>query len=147
MYFPLPLFSFYYLIDHCQVFVRSSFHVLLCNNYCFSLTPCNVPSIRCFCLYFSLTCLTSDYYSAINRIGITVIRVWCQIQCIDVLVRTLNSDSLRCKRLHLYTHTHTYICIYMQFSKITFPVFQNTESNTSPSELLIEMQKIVNEKT
>ena len=35
----------------------------------------------------------------------------------------------------------------MQFSKITFPVFQNTESNTSPNELLIKMQKIVNQKT
>ena len=56
--------------------MRSSFLVLLCDNYCFSLAPCNAAEIRFFfCLYVSLKCLTSDYYSAINRIGITVIRV------------------------------------------------------------------------
>ena len=43
-------------------------------------------------------------------------------------------------------YPHIYIYIYIQFSKITFLVFQNTEANILPSELLIKMQKIINEK-
>ena len=42
--------------------------------------------------------------------------------------------------------TPTFIYIYIQFNKITFLVFQNTEANILPSELLIKMQKIINEK-
>ena len=34
----------------------------------------------------------------------------------------------------------------MQFSEITFLVPQNIESNTLPSELLIRIRKIINEK-
>ena len=86
-------FSFYYLIDYCQVLCTRPFLYCYVIIIVFGLAPCNVAQIRFFCWYFSQTCLTSDYYSAINRIGITVIRVWCQIQYIDVLVRTLNCDT------------------------------------------------------
>ena len=34
----------------------------------------------------------------------------------------------------------------MQFSEITFLVPQNIKSNTLPSELLIRIRKIINEK-
>ena len=47
---------------------------------------------------------------------------------------------------HARTHTHTHTHTYMQFGKITFQVLQNTESNTLPSELLIRIRKIINEK-
>ena len=51
-------------------------------------------------------------------------------------------------RTHACTHTHTrtHTHIYMQFGKMTFQVLQNTESNTLPSELLIRIRKIINEK-
>ena len=47
---------------------------------------------------------------------------------------------------HTRTHPHSHTHIYMQFGKITFQVLQNTESNTLPSELLIRIRKIINEK-
>ena len=47
---------------------------------------------------------------------------------------------------HAHTRIHIYIYIYMQFSEITFLVPQNIESNTLPSELLIRIRKIINEK-
>ena len=39
-----------------------------------------------------------------------------------------------------------YTNIYPQFSKTTSLMLQNTESNTLQSELLIRIQKIINEK-
>ena len=47
---------------------------------------------------------------------------------------------------HAHAHTRIHIYIYMQFSEITFLVPQNIKSNTSPSELLIRIRKIINEK-
>ena len=47
---------------------------------------------------------------------------------------------------HAHTRIHIYIYICMQFSEITFLVSQNIKSNTLPSELLIRIRKIINEK-
>ena len=51
-----------------------------------------------------------------------------------------NSSSDRFQMHLKYTN------IYPQFSKTTSLMLQNTESNTLPSELLIRIQKIINEK-
>ena len=48
--------------------------------------------------------------------------------------------------IYIYIYIYIHIYIYMQFSEITFLVPQNIESNTLPSELLIRIQKIINEK-
>ena len=48
--------------------------------------------------------------------------------------------------IYIYIYVYIYIYIYMQFSEITFLVPQNIKSNTLPSELLIRIRKIINEK-
>ena len=148
MYFYLPLFSFYYLIDHCQVFVRSSFHVLLCNNYCFSLTPCNVPSIRCFLLVFQfdvfdirlLLCNKSHWNHGYTCLVANLVH---RCPCKNFELR-----HPYVVKACIYIHTHIYMYIYVvqqdNFSSISEHRIKYITERTFDR---IKCKKIINKKT
>ena len=111
---------------------------------CILLTK-NTQKIFCLLLLCGISELQDNKYTMITE----------RIRNIFVYDKNLHARKIFHKTVEMYlkytnrythacTHTHTHI--YMQFGKITFQVLQKTESNTLPSELLIRIRKIINEK-
>ena len=109
---------------------------------CILLTK-NTQKIFCLLLLCSISELQDNKYTMITE----------RIRNIFVYDKNLHARKIFHKTVEMYlkytnryTHARTHTHIYMQFGKITFQVLQNTESNTLPSELLIRIRKIINEK-
>ena len=101
----------------------------------------NTQKIFCLLLLRGISELQDNKYTMITE----------RIRNIFVYDKNLHARRIFHKTVEMYlkytnryTQTHTHI--YMQFGKITFQVLQKTESNTLPSELLIRIRKIINEK-
>ena len=97
--------------------------------------------IFCLLLLCGISELQDNKYTMITE----------RIRNIFVYDKNLHARKIFHKTVEMYLkytnrYTHIHIYIYMQFSEITFLVPQNIESNTLPSELLIRIRKIINEK-
>ena len=103
---------------------------------CILLTK-NTQKIFCLLLLCGISELQDNKYTMITE----------RIRNIFVYDKNLHARKIFHKTVEMYLkYTNRYTHIYMQFGKITFQVLQNTESNTLPSELLIRIRKIINEK-
>ena len=107
---------------------------------CILLTK-NTQKIFCLLLLCGISELQDNKYTIITE----------RIRNIFVYDKNLHARKIFYKTVEMYLkytnrYTHIHIYIYMQFSEITFLVPQNIELNTLPSELLIRIRKIINEK-